>query len=131
MSSQKNILSCCVPEILRGRAFCNIHSGGGIPHQPLSLAHQWSMLALPLKCPFDSATFLFLFHFKYMYTYINFSLYGQYKYFKSAFESLLFCKLCIYLESPFSHAPPVKNPLKIPSLEVNRRTYIKRTCEME
>ena len=71
------------------RAFLNILSGGEIPHQPLSLPHQWNMFAPPLKHPFDSATFLALSSLKYLYADMNSLLYCLYQYSKSNFERML------------------------------------------
>jgi len=64
---------------------------------------------------------LFSSYLKYLYTYMDFSLYGLYEYFMSAFESLLLCKFCSYLKCPiFSNVPSVKNPEKYPSLTHNK-----------
>ena len=55
----------------------------------------------PIKRPSDSGNFLSLSYLKYLYI----SFYGLYQYFKSAFESLLICRFCIFLNCPFLKCP--------------------------
>ena len=86
-----------------------ILSGGEIPHQPLSLPHQWNIFAPPLKCPFESTTFLLLYYLK------NSIVIWIFR--STVYTNILkvLLKACSSVNSAFirsvlfSNAPPVKN----------------------